>query len=438
MNDTSSWTDLSPGKPSGYFVVQKYHVPPNGFHDPNTQPLFADVDIQRLGLTSTGTTTTTLQNMLTQTELPSKIYFEKTDKERPKVLGGIQIGLRKLVVITGASSGLGRKCAATLAKTGKYFVVMACRDVEKGKRVAKEEGIPEKSYTVMKLELASLKSVRDFVANLKAFKSARPLTHLICNAAVYRPTDPEPAWTDDGFEMSVGVNHLGHFLLVNLLLEDLSRAKGSRCCIVGSITGNSNTVGGGLVYPQANLGDLSGMEKGGVNPVAMADGKPFFGAKAYKDAKVMNMMCVSELHRRYHKDTGIVFSSMYPGCIADTSLFREKRPWFRKAFPWFMKYVTGGYVGETEAGERLAQVIDDPQCSKSNVYWSWNGGAQTIGRYSKDGKPRGAGGAGGEIFENTQSDAVRDGPTANRLWELSVNMVGLSENEMCKKTSVEE
>ena len=62
----------------------------------------------------------------------------------------------------------------------------------------------------------------------------------------------------------------------------------------------------------------------------MADGKPFFGAKAYKDSKVCNMMTVSELHRRYHDSTGISFSSMYPGCIAETQLFREKRPWFRK------------------------------------------------------------------------------------------------------------
>jgi hypothetical protein len=61
----------------------------------------------------------------------------------------------------------------------------------------------------MKLELANLQSVRDFVANLKAFKSARPLNSLICNAAVYKPTDPEPAWTDDGFEMSmVSLKHL--------------------------------------------------------------------------------------------------------------------------------------------------------------------------------------------------------------------------------------
>jgi protochlorophyllide reductase len=140
--------------------------------------------------------------LLDQTELPEKLYF-KQDKELPKVLGGVVIGPRKLVVITGASSGLGRKCASVLAKTGRYYVVMAVRDVEKAKQVAKEEGMPEGSYTAMKLELGNLQSVRDFVFNLKAFKSNRPLDHLICNAAVYRPTDPKPAWTDDGFEMSM-------------------------------------------------------------------------------------------------------------------------------------------------------------------------------------------------------------------------------------------
>ena len=75
-------------------------------------------------------------------------------------------------------------------------------------------------------------------------------------------------------------------MLVNLLLDDMKKANGARCCIVGSITGNTNTVGGGLVYPFADLGDLSGFAQGGTNPIAMADGKPFFGAKAYKDAKV--------------------------------------------------------------------------------------------------------------------------------------------------------
>jgi len=368
---------------------------------------------------------------LTTVELPEKYYFP-TEKETPKVLGGVRIGTRKLCVITGASSGLGLNCAATLVKTGRHFVVMACRDVKKAKKIAKKMNFPEGSYTVMKLELASLQSVRDFVANLKAFKSARPLNNLVCNAAVYRPTDPNPAWTDDGFEMTMGINHLGHFLLVNLLLDDMKKSNNARVCIVGSITGNTNTVGGGLVYPQADLGSLKGFENGAKNPIAMADGKPFFGAKAYKDSKVCNMMTVSELHRRYHESTGIYFSSMYPGCIAETNLFREKRKWFRKFFPWFMKYVTGGYVGEVEAGERLAQVLDDKNCKKSNVYWSWNGAAKSVGKYSKDGKPTGAGGAGGEIFENEQSAAVRDPVMSEKMWNSSVKAVGLTEKEMPK------
>ena len=76
---------------------------------------------------------TEMNAVLEQTELPSQLYFKKA-KELPKVLGGLKIGLRELVVVTGASSGLGLNCAKTLAKTGKYFVVMAVRDVEKAKR----------------------------------------------------------------------------------------------------------------------------------------------------------------------------------------------------------------------------------------------------------------------------------------------------------------
>jgi protochlorophyllide reductase len=110
-------------------------------------------------------------------------------------------------------------------------------------------------------------------------------------------------------------------------------------------------------------------------------------------------------------------------------------PW--QIFPLFMKYVTGGYVSEGEAGERLAQVIDDPKCSKSGVYWSWNGGAKTVGLYSKDGKPTGAGGAGGEIFENDQSDAVRDEVIAKKMWKLSREAVGLSRKEMYKGGKLE-
>ena len=80
---------------------------------------------------------------------------------------------------------------------------------------------------------------------------------------------------------------------------------------MGSITGNSNTIGGGLVYPRAEIGELEGLRQG---PGAeMVDGGKFDGAKAYKDAKALNMMTITELHKRFHDTTGITFSSMYPG-----------------------------------------------------------------------------------------------------------------------------
>lgn len=71
--------------------------------------------------------------VMDQVVTPQKIYLKK-DKELPKVFGGLKIGLRELVVITGASSGLGLATAVELSKSGKYFVVMAVRDVEKAKK----------------------------------------------------------------------------------------------------------------------------------------------------------------------------------------------------------------------------------------------------------------------------------------------------------------
>lgn len=97
------------------------------------------------------------------------------------------------------------------------------------------------------------------------------------------------------------------------------------------------------VYPIADLHELDGFKHGFVNPIAMADGYGFIGAKAYKDSKLCLMMMANFLHTKYNKLTGISFSSMYPGCIAESPLFREKRAWFRKYFPIFMKFITGTF-----------------------------------------------------------------------------------------------
>lgn len=311
------------------------------------------------------------------------------------------------VVITGASSGLGLATAKALAETGKWHVIMACRDFLKAERAAKGAGMPKENYTIMHLDLSSLESVRQFVDNFR--RSERPLDVLVCNAAVYLPTAKEPTYTADGFELSVGTNHLGHFLLARLLVEDLNKSDypSRRLIIVGSITGNTNTLAGN-VPPKANLGDLRGLAGGisGLNSSAMIDGGDFDGAKAYKDSKVCNMLTMQEFHRRYHEETGITFASLYPGCIATTGLFREHIPLFRLLFPPFQKYITKGYVSEEESGKRLAQVVSDPSLTKSGVYWSWNNTSAS--------------------FENQLSEEASDADKARKLWEVSEKLVGLA------------
>ena len=95
-------------------------------------------------------------------------------------------------------------------------------------------------------------------------------------------------------------------------------------CIVGSVTGNKNTVAGSLVKPVADVGELEGLKAGPGQE--MVDGAKFYGAKAYKDAKALNMMTVLELHRRLHAETGIVFNSMCVGAaVADSSMVRMVR-----------------------------------------------------------------------------------------------------------------
>lgn len=71
----------------------------------------------------------------------------------------------------------------------------------------------------------------------------------------------------------------------------------------------------------------------------MIDGSEFNGAKAYKDSKVCNMLTMREAHRRF-ADRGVTFASLYPGCIAETGLFREHYSIFRTLFPPFQKYIT--------------------------------------------------------------------------------------------------
>jgi protochlorophyllide reductase len=236
---------------------------------------------------------------------------------------------------------------------------------------------------------------------------------LVCNAAVYLPIEKEPQWSEDGYELSVATNHLGHFLLCELMLEDLkhSPAEDKRMIILGTVTANRKELGGKIPIPAPpDLGDLAGFEKGFKAPITMIDGKKFKSGKAYKDSKLCNMLTTRELHRRFHDATGIVFNSLYPGCVADTPLFRNHFAAFRTIFPWFQKNITGGYVSQELAGERVAMVVADPEFNQSGVHWSW-GNRQKQGR---------------EAFVQELSAEGSDDAKAKRLWELSEKLVGLA------------
>ena len=142
----------------------------------------------------------------------------------------------------------------------------------------------------------------------------------------------------------------------------------------------------------------------------MANGKKFKPGKAYKDSKLCNVLTMRELHRRYSESTNIVFSSLYPGCVAETQLFRNHYPAFRTIFPWFQKNITKGYVTEAVAGDRVAAVAADPGYEQSGYYWSW-GNRQQEGRKS---------------FVQEMSNEALDDVKARRLWELSEKLVGMA------------
>ncbi|QHL91845.1 protochlorophyllide reductase [Sphingomonas changnyeongensis] len=313
----------------------------------------------------------------------------------------------QVVIITGASSGVGLWAARALAERG-WQVVMACRDLDRAARAADATGIDPERRRLMALDLADLDDVRRFAAAFDV-PGAR-LDALVLNAAVYMPRLAAPLRSAQGYELSVATNYLGHFLLARLLLPLLGRAPAPRLVTLGTVTANSAEFGGRIPIPApADLGDLSGFEAGFQAPVAMIDGKPFRPGKAYKDSKLACMIMSREFHRRHHAETGIVFSTLYPGCVADTPLFRHAPPAFRSIFPWFQKNVTGGYVAQPLAGERVADVVADPGFAASGVHWSW-GNRQVAGRAA---------------FSQPLSARGTDEARNRRLWDLTEKLVGL-------------
>ena len=310
------------------------------------------------------------------------------------------------VLITGTTSGVGPNATRALVQQG-WTVITANRSPQRAAAAADELDLPTERLKHVLMDLGDLASVRQAVEGLPDQIDA-----LVCNAAVYKPKLKQPERSPQGYEISMATNHFGHFLLIQLLMQRLraSTHPSRRVVILGTVTANSKELGGKIPIPApADLGDLSGFEAGFKDPVSMASGKSFKPGKAYKDSKLCNMITTQELHRRFHGETGISFTSLYPGCVADTPLFRNAPRLFRKIFPWFQKNITGGYVSQPLAGERVAQVVADPDFAESGVHWSWGN------RQKKN----------GQQFSQDLSDKVTDSQTASRVWELSMGLVGL-------------
>jgi protochlorophyllide reductase len=315
------------------------------------------------------------------------------------------------VLITGTTSGVGLNATRALVERG-WTVITANRDPVKAGQAADSLGIPRERLHHLRIDLGDLDSVRSGVETLVA-SVGLGLDALLINAAVYKPRLKQPERSPQGYEISMATNHLGHFLLIQMLLPELEKSQhpSRRVVILGTVTANSKELGGKIPIPApADLGDLSGFAAGFKDPVAMANSKPFKPGKAYKDSKLCNMITTQELHRRLHQSTGIVFSSLYPGCVADTPLFRNTPKLFQRIFPWFQKNITGGYVSQALAGERVAQVVADPDFAVSGVHWSWGN------RQSKNGKQ----------FSQQLSDQASNPATAAKVWDYSLKLVGLA------------
>jgi protochlorophyllide reductase len=315
------------------------------------------------------------------------------------------------VLITGTTSGVGLHATKALADRG-WTVITANRDPVRAAAAAEGLGIPHGQLHHLRMDLGDLDSVRTGVETL-VDSIAGDLDALVVNAAVYKPRLKQPERSPQGYELSMATNHLGHFLLIQMLLPKIQQSGhlSRRVVILGTVTANSKELGGKIPIPApADLGDLSGFAAGFKPPIAMASGKSFKPGKAYKDSKLCNMITTQELHRRLHESTGIVFGSLYPGCVADTPLFRNTPRLFQKVFPWFQKTITGGYVTQSLAGERVAQVVADPEFGVSGVHWSWGN------RQKK----------GGRQFSQELSDKASNPDTAAKVWDYSMQLVGLS------------
>ncbi|XP_055495348.1 retinol dehydrogenase 13-like isoform X1 [Leucoraja erinacea] len=285
----------------------------------------------------------------------------------------------KTIIITGANTGIGKESARELARRGGR-IIMACRNMEKCEAAAQEirgETLNHHVYA-RHLDLASLKSVREFAK--KVTEEEENINILINNAAIMRC----PHWqTEDGFEMQFGVNHLGHFLLTNLLLEKLKNCGKSRIINVSSL---AHVVG------EIDFDDLN-WEKRKYNTKA-----------AYCQSKLANVLFTKELAKRL-VGSDVTVNAVHPG-VTNTELGRH----------------TGMYkssFSSTVLGPLFFLLVKSPkQGAQPSVYLSV---AEELE------------GVSGKYFDTMKqkdpAPQAADEKTSRQLWETSARLVGLEDNK---------
>ena len=325
------------------------------------------------------------------------------------------------VLITGTTSGVGLNTLKPLIELGWEIIAVnrsSKRAIDEANKILKNDEI--ESINFVEIDLSDLNSVRNGSKEIIS-RFRNNLKVIICNAAVYKPRLKRPERSPQGFENSMAVNHFGHFLLINLLLDNILNSdekiilKGDivkfipRIIILGTVTANYLELGGKIPIPApADLGDLLGFERGFLSPISMANGKKFKPGKAYKDSKLCNMITAQELSKRFPSNK-VICNSIYPGCVAKSKLFRNTPFIFRVLFPLFQKFITRGYVSERLAGRRVALVATNKEFTKSGVHWSW-GNRQKLGK---------------KVFSQKLSQRIIDPSISKRVWELTNKLVGL-------------
>jgi NAD(P)-dependent dehydrogenase (short-subunit alcohol dehydrogenase family) len=189
----------------------------------------------------------------------------------------------RTAVVTGANSGLGLVTARELAKRGAH-VVMACRNLDKGRSACADVG---DAAELEQLDLASLDSVRSFAERFRETRGGLDL--LINNAGVMAAPR---RLTADGFELQLGTNHLGHFLLTTLLLPAMEGRDDARVVTVSS---NGHKLG------RINFDNLNGERR-------------YFRWNAYTQSKLANLLFALELDRRLRaRGSSVKSLAAHPG-----------------------------------------------------------------------------------------------------------------------------